>query len=49
MKIGTNRTHLCAMYEVITTNSLGDIYNNSIKYGQLKLGTQSYMKFLVKS
>ena len=38
MKIGTNRTHLCAKYEILTTNSLGDIYKNSIKYDQLKLG-----------
>ena len=49
MKIGTNRTHLCAKYEVVTTNGLGDIYENSTKYGQFKLGTQSCMKFLVKS
>ena len=46
MKIGTNRTHLCAQYEVLTTNSLGDLYENSIL---IKLGTQSCIKLLVRA
>ena len=43
------KTYLCAKYEVLTTNSHGDAYQNSIKYGQFTLDTLSCMKYLVKS
>ena len=49
VKIGTNKMYLCANYEVLTTNSHGDTYQNSVKYGQFTLGTLSCMKYLVKS
>ena len=48
MKIGTNKTHLCVNFEVLTSYKQSWKYLpkiNSIKYGHFS--TQSYVKFLL--
>lgn len=49
LKIGANKTHLCANQEVLTTKSHGDIDQISLKYGQVTLDTDFCMIILVKS
>ena len=46
---GTNGLYFYAKFEVLTFNSYGDINQNRVKIGIFTLGTESCMKFQVKS
>ena len=46
---GTNGLYFYAKFEVLTFNSYGDINQNGVKISTLMLGTESCMKFWVKS
>ena len=48
MPVGTNKLYLCTKFEVLTTDTHGDIDQNMVKISTFTLGRESCMKFLVK-